>query len=128
MSNWACSDDVTEIMDLDPWLVIMLMDAVQWAKPRGLFVRVTSMLRESNDGISQSTTHQEGRALDLSVIGWSKEAIDALAKYLNDKYAAKIGTSPAGKPPLVCVYHNNGNGWHFHLQVRRTYKAIVAIS
>jgi hypothetical protein len=116
---WDCSDDLNEIMWLSPVLLLILADAITWAEQRHLFVRVTSLLREMNDGISVSTTHQEGRALDISVKGWSQQNIEELSKYLNDKYAPKLGTSPVGKAPLVCVYHNNGNGWHFHIQVRR---------
>lgn len=112
-------DEMEEIQYLSPWILVMLADAIIWSRDRGLRVVVTSMLREANDGISVSETHQTGRAIDLAVRSWPKKEIEALAKYLNDKYASKLGTSPVGKPPVACLYHNNGNGWHFHLQVRR---------
>ncbi len=117
--NFASFDNISELQYISPWLLIILADVVLWAKQRSLPVVITSIVREEDDGISESTTHQEGRAIDLSVRGWSQANIENLAKYLNDKYGKKIGTSPAGKPTIVCKYHNNGNGWHFHLQVRR---------
>lgn len=116
---FSIEDELEEITYLSPWLLVILADAVMWARRNGFSIVVTSMLREYGDGISQSDTHQTGRAIDLAVRGWPLSAIGNLAKYLNDKYAAKLGTGPVGKPPLVCKHHNNGNGWHFHLQVRR---------
>lgn len=117
--KFNCDDDPRELGDLSPWLLVVLADVVLWATPKRLPVTITSIVRKTDDGISASSTHQSGRAFDLSVKGWSQTSIGLLAKYINDKYAANLGTSGNGKNPIVCLYHNNGNGWHFHFQVKR---------
>ena len=126
--KFFCSDDLREIRFISPWLLVILADVILWSHPRGLNVGITSILREKNDGISESATHQEGRAIDLSVIGWSKDNITQLAEHINEKYAQLLGTSKDMREPKVCIYHNNGNGWHFHFQVRRIVNVGTAIA
>lgn len=116
---FSCRDEIKEIMYINPYLLAMLCETVIFAKILGKDIDITSLLREHGDGISQSTTHQEGRAIDISVIGWKDFEIKALSDHLNKRFAESIGTAPVGKAPRACYYHNNGNGYHFHLQVRR---------
>jgi len=124
---FKCQDNLEEIMSVSPWLLMVLADCILWAEKEGLTITVTSLLRESDDGISESTTHQEGRAMDLSVKGWNEGQIRRLSEFLNRKYASLIGTAKTGALPRVCYYHNNGNGWHFHLQVRRSIATDIKI-
>lgn len=122
--KWNCQDDINEIMSLSPWLLIILADVIMWALARNLVVTVTSLLRPENDGISESRTHQEGRAFDLSVKGWSEAQIRELCDYINLKYQAIGAISAKDGVSRACFYHNNGNGWHFHFQVRPIIKGV----
>jgi hypothetical protein len=124
--KWDCHDNISEIMSTSPWLLVILADIVtNYAMPRKLPVIVTSLLREENDGISETHIHQEGRALDLSVVGWTQQQISELSQYINSKYSALIGAISAKDGiSRACYYHNNGNGWHFHIQVRPIIKGV----
>lgn len=116
---FSCRAEIKDVMYINPYLLAMLCEAIVFAKTIGKDIDVTSLLREYGDGISQSTTHQEGRAIDISVKGWLAHEIESLANHLNGRFAKTIGTAPAGKAPVACYFHNSGQGDHFHLQVRR---------
>lgn len=122
--KFISQDDIKELEQVSPWLLVILADVIMWALPRKLPIVVTSLMRELNDGISESHTHQEGRAFDLSVKGWQKENIDELAKYICLKYEAIGAISSKDGISRACIYHNNGNGWHFHIQVRPIIKGV----
>ena len=122
--KWICSDNLEEIQSISLWLLIILADVVMWAMERKLPINVTSLMRELNDGISESSTHQEGRALDISVRGWTLAQITELAEYINKKYSRIGAISAKTGLPNTCFYHNNGNGWHFHIQVRPIIKGV----
>lgn len=80
---------------------------------------ITSTIR-SKMPWSVSATHQEGRALDIRSSVYTKEQIETMCKYLNDRYACSYGTGPENKVPRVLIYEPGSEGGaHFHLQVRR---------
>jgi hypothetical protein len=124
MKKFLSQDHIDELEMVSPWLLVILGAVILWALPRNLAVVITSIMREINDGISESTTHQEGRAIDLSVKGWSDKDIHALADYLNLTFSAIGAISKKDGISRVCIYHNNGNGWHFHIQVRPIIKGV----
>lgn len=115
---FVCEDDIKELQYVSPWIIVIIADIILWALAKKLPVRLTSLLRDHNDGISESETHQQGRAVDLGVIGWTKKDIDDCANYINEKYKLVGATSSKTGKPNTCYYHNNGNGWHFHIQVK----------
>jgi hypothetical protein len=122
--KWNCQDNIEEIEYLSPWLLVILGDILLWSLSKKLAVNITSLMREMNDGISESKTHQEGRAFDLSVKGWTLEQIKELASYINLKYSAIGAKSAKDGSVNTCFYHNNGHGWHFHVQVRPIIKGV----
>jgi hypothetical protein len=67
-----------------------------------------------------SDTHRTCRAVDLRVIDWSGEQIDAMIEYLTEKYGHLGAENSEGKK-VVVLYHDNGHGPHFHIQVARQY-------
>lgn len=123
-NKWNCQDNIKEIMQLSPWLLVILADVIMWALSRKLPITLTSLMRELNDGISESKTHQEGRAFDISVKGWTQDQIKELSDYINLKYSAIGAISSKDGVSRACYYHNNGNGWHFHIQVRPIIKGV----
>lgn len=123
--KFTSQDDIKELEHVSPWILVILADVIMWSLERKLPVTVTSIMREMNDGISQSETHQTGRAIDLSVKGWSQTHIENLAAYINLKYQAIGAISASDGKSRACYYHNNGNGWHFHIQVRPIIKGVT---
>jgi hypothetical protein len=90
---------------------------LMFAENRDLPVKVTNTLTKFPE--SKSNTHPEGRALDISVMGWSVQDIEDCIKHMNLVAKDYGAISSATHEPNVIVYHDVGLGAHFHLQVRR---------
>lgn len=108
--------DSGDFLELNPWLMVVFGEFCAYARYHGLPVVVTSIKDEAEG--RKSETHEDGRAIDISSIGWSDFHIQRLSYHLNVKYSELIGTAPRGKDPIVCLHHDSGSGYHFHLQVR----------
>ena len=100
-----------------------LKDAVyfcsRWAEKRKLTFIITRAIDEMIPGVSKTNIHADGRAVDVSIKGWTADNIDDFIHDSNKEFADKIGAISAtdGKAKF-CVYHC-GVGYHIHLQVRR---------
>ena len=68
-----------------------------------------------------SKTHEEGRAVDVSIKGFSEFHLRRLPHFLNTRFGKDWGTNKVGSNdlPRVCVVHDAGSGNHIHLQVKR---------
>jgi hypothetical protein len=81
---------------------------------------ITSIIRPRIPGVSVSDTHAEGRAFDISVRGWSREAIRDFVDSINEIFT--IGAiSLRDKKEREAVYEDGvakGFGAHIHIQVR----------
>ena len=66
-----------------------------------------------------SASHREGRAYDFRTWNLPEEFLARVEKEFETRYKnwAAI-SSKTGKPELI-VYHDNGNGKHGHVQIRR---------
>ena len=110
-------------------LQYIALDAYQYALSIGVgqpvFTETATTAAEDLKLKRQSKTHHERRAFDLRVIDWSGEQIDALIKYLTDKYG-QFGAIQKDGSRLICLYHNSGHGFHFHVQLDKTF-ALPAI-
>lgn len=101
----------------------MLAFAVSFCAERNLKCDITSIYRGPNDGFSKSRTHQEYRAFDISVIGFTTDDIDDLLIETREKFqeeGAKVWDRTGDEKVLVSrpvIYHNVGRGKHFHFQV-----------
>lgn len=112
---------VNDLRMIHPKLLIMFAFVLDWATQRSLPIVVTSMIRtpEENRQLgSKSFTHPEGRAFDISIRGWSTDEIDDLIHEVNDKFS-DIGALTTSGESRPVVFHDNGNGPHFHFQIRR---------
>lgn len=92
-----------------------------WCRDRKLPFVITSARTtvEEDKALSRtSKTHREGRAIDVSVRGWSSQDINDFSSYFNKLYRDVAAITKARVPRLV-VWHNNGNGEHLHIQIRR---------
>lgn len=109
---------------MSPKLMLMWAFINNWCADRNLDFRVTSMIRspEYDKQLgAASTTHQEGRAFDMSLRGFSyqdvQDLIDVVAK--NFSNIGAISRSSGTSRPIVVHKNHDGAGTHAHLQVRR---------
>lgn len=66
-----------------------------------------------------SASHREGRAFDFRVHGLPKEFLDGVEKTFEHIYKHWAATSEKTGEKNLIVYHDNGNGNHGHVQIRR---------
>lgn len=100
----------------------ILQDAVywcsQWCDQRKLPFVITRAVDSMIEGVSISHTHEEGRAVDISIHGWCADSIDEFVHDSNEEFSEKIGAfSLTDKKPRFCLFHV-GTAAHLHLQVR----------
>jgi hypothetical protein len=68
-----------------------------------------------------SATHREGRAFDISAHDWTDDKIKEFVDFFNTKYKDIAAISGETGLPTLVVYHNAGNGFHFHVQINQQY-------
>ena len=112
--------DMAGMTLIHPILLMVFADFNLWAYERDLPVKVTRIIDERIEGISVSDTHSEGRAIDVSVVGWSTDEIDDAIFYFNKLYADLYGAySYSDGHPRIVVPPNHGTAPHLHFQIRR---------
>jgi hypothetical protein len=100
-------------------LRILAYEAFDWCAIRKLPVIITSIIRPRIPGVSKSDTHAQGRAVDISVKGWSVDQCLEFQDYMNHNFGEQYGAiSLTDGKPRACVYHG-GTALHHHLQVKR---------
>lgn len=117
-----CKDGValTDIQRVDPRLIMVLGDLMQHTIERKMPpIQITSMVRSESSKIkSASKTHQQGRAIDISIKGWDVLEADDIVSEFNDKYRDIAAISSRDGIPRLMICHNVGYGPHIHIQVR----------
>ena len=89
----------------------------QYAAIEGLPVEITSVFEHVEE--RQSRTHEEGRAIDISIRGWNEVQIAEVTTLLNTRMVGIAAISSSDGAPRAVVVHEIGAlGRHFHLQVR----------
>ena len=111
--------------NINPKLQEIALDAIEYALKIGVenpIITETFTTQEEDVLMNRvSSTHREGRAFDFRVIDWNGEQIDAMLKYLTDKYN-DIGAVTSSGERVVALYHDNGHGPHFHIQLDKTFE------
>lgn len=120
--RWSIKDDIVleDMMLLHPKLLIVLGHFMVFANKRGLPIKVTSVISDRQNVQATSSTHEDGRAIDISSIGWGKRNVQDCIDYMM-KVANHYGAiSASDLERRVIIHHNFKNqGDHFHLQVAR---------
>ena len=115
--------NINDLTMISPHLLIVFSFLVLYGERYNLPIKISSIIRKKKDGISQSTTHQSGRALDVSIAHfpqWTTLHIKRVVKKLNENYRSWGTMAEVGEVPRVAVYHKiQGGVPHLHLQVRR---------
>lgn len=105
-----------ELLGIHANVYILLAHLRYFAERYELPVEITSIRTCEVDRIS--TTHLEGRAVDVSVRGWDTKLVEEVVLEMNTIYAHIAAISLSDGVPRSAVYHDAGNGPHFHLQVK----------
>lgn len=101
---------------LNSLLRLIVMDAAEWALTRlGWLFHVTSLIRTAAEDreLGGSGVHVEGRGCDVRTKGQPPRHVDALVKYVNNRWVY----DPDRPALLVLVTKPHGTGPHGHFQV-----------
>jgi hypothetical protein len=121
MVRITCQDDIDlrDLLDMQPALMILFSRAFLYANEHQLPFRITSLISDRANVKSVSKTHEDGRAFDISVRGWSAVHIEKFVFMMNRDYADIAAISYTDHKPRAVVYHDYKNqGSHLHFQVR----------
>jgi hypothetical protein len=121
---------------MHPSLLLLLAHINLFCLENDLEFKITSIFRSAERDKqlgAVSKTHQEGRAIDVSIYGWDDEVVDFLEAQINDLVEIEHLENGAPNPfyqigaisskdfkQRAIVVHNNhdGPGGHAHIQVR----------
>ena len=106
-----------DFKDVNPSLIIVLGWFFSFCEKNGLDCVITS-IKEHVDG-RVTATHEDGRALDASVQGFSDGDIIQCIEFMNKNVGHFGAYSKSDNKQRVIIYHDVGLGRHFHLQVKR---------
>ena len=120
MKLFECKDDVDleDLKDLQPAMWVLFTSALLYCKEHNILLVITSINSDRKNINSVSTTHEEGRAVDISTNGWPDLHINRLCYRLNRDHGDIAAISAKDLIPRAAIYHNSGYGAHIHLQVR----------
>lgn len=120
-SSFAIKDDPTlkaeDIMLVKPAMLVVLGYFTSYAEQNKLPVVITNVVLSFPT--SRSTTHPDGRAIDISARHWTPEHKQGVIKYMEDKVGYLGAYSFSDGKQRVIIYHDGGLGAHFHLQIHR---------
>ncbi len=107
-------------LSLEPTLIFVIAHMLKWCDQRSLPFVITSAVREFETG-QVSTTHPDGRAIDVSVRDWQADQIELFVKEWNEsEMNRKFGAVSRDGTANLVVYHKVAGGeYHFHIQCRR---------
>ena len=105
---------------IDENLRIVLKYCLDWFCNHGKPMRITSLLRPYGDGISRSTTHQEGRAADISILDLSEIELKQFESDIVARFGYLGAISKETGHSKIIETKKHGTGPHAHIQVRPT--------
>jgi len=113
--NFSSDFDLNEIRFWHPQLLRTLIYLNIFCIEKGIPLHLNSGLRPRVDGFSKSRTHNEGRAVDIRIVYWSKEQQTEVVRYLQGfDHLEKVGAiSKSDGLRRLGYFHKN----HLHLQV-----------
>lgn len=102
-------------------LLIIIEAVINHCDLHILPLKITSIIRPKIPGFSKTETHSEGRAFDISLIGWTDADARDCCHVINNKL--HVGAvSASDKQEREAVFEDGltaGKGRHIHFQSRR---------
>jgi hypothetical protein len=114
-----------EFTQIEPALRKLLIEMAQWVTSKGHKFVITDLLSEKleDEKLKRvSKSHQEGRAADIRVRDWPKDFRKLFEEYFEKRYSHIAAISKKSGTPNLIEIHDNGNGIHCHIQVRKQKK------
>jgi hypothetical protein len=107
--------DPLDLLLLDEKLGTAIFMIETYLKENNMEFVVTSIISDRKDVQTVSSTHKDGRAIDLRTRNWGAGEIAAFVEWSNKLFRESAAWSKSANAPLFCLYHNN----HCHIQVKR---------
>lgn len=105
-----------------PSLKLIVEDIESYVTKAGYDFVISDVMSEVSEDRALrrvSSSHREGRAVDVRTSSWPKDFLDKLESHFEEKYKGMAALSKVtGKPNLI-LYHNVGFGNHIHIQVKK---------
>lgn len=120
--NFKTEEIKKRFESVNPILKSIAQDMYEWCVICDAPFMITASLSTEDEDKKLnrvSSTHREGRAFDLSCLDWDKDKIAVFVANFSEKYKGVAAISPSTNSPQLIIYHDNGNGVHFHVQIRR---------
>jgi len=114
-----------EFTQIEPVLRKLLIEMAQWVTSKGHKFVITDLLSEKleDEKLKRvSKSHQEARAADIRVRDWPKEFRKLFEEYFEKRYSHIAAISKKSGTPNLIEIHDNGNGTHCHIQIRKQKK------
>ena len=121
--RYTSNVSMVDMAKIKPKLMEIISFSAQWCYERELTFMITSLMRSEKRNAeldSVSNTHPEGRAFDMSVsskYGWNKHHINEFKEDIENKFGEYGAISLSDGKRRVIVSHDNGNGYHIHIQI-----------
>jgi len=113
-----------EIFKVTPVLLWIVLDMSMWVTAHGYDFVVTDILSEYHIDKKLgrvSSTHADGRAIDIRVRDWPIDFRKKFEQYFENKYPNDGAISLETKKHNLVYIHDNGiGGIHAHIQVKRS--------
>jgi hypothetical protein len=109
---------------LHPVLIGAIADMALWINRNSLSCIITDTISTHIEDVKLkrvSASHRQRRALDMSSKNWPDKLIKDFEATFNEKYKSIGSISQKDLKPRMVLYHNNGNGAHFHIALNATY-------
>lgn len=121
MIQFKSKTEENEFPNLRKRAQIIALEMAEYCHERGVPFIITDILSEASEDAKLkriSTSHQEGRAFDVRTYLWTKEFREKMTTYFEEKFKSWAAKSKSTLLPNLIEYHSNGNGYHFHVQIR----------
>lgn len=103
-----------DLEKLQPAAWILLLRTILYCEEHGLQCRITSLISDRGKVKAKSRSHEEGRAFDIGIRGWSEFHINRFAYIMNRDYEKIAAISFSDLKPRAVVPKKD----HLHIQVR----------
>lgn len=110
--------DINDLKYLCPSLIVVAGFVVDFAKKKGLPCVFSSIISDRGNVVAKSKTHEQGRAIDLSLKGWPVDRTIELVALLSEVFEEIAALSYRDLEPTIAVYGDQRHLDHIHIQVR----------
>ncbi len=112
-----------EFPKIKPTLTFILLDMASFFNSNGYDFVITDVLSEVQEDRKLkrvSSSHREGRAVDVRVHGIPEEFLKTFEEKFERIYRNEAAISSKTGEPNLIVRHNVGAGDHLHIQVKKS--------